>query len=188
MRIASLWGYPLRVEFSVKYFLSQDIIPLGIFSQLVTWVPYSVLCPSQQLWESTDLLLPHLEHSSGIFGLLRPLRAKKSDQVSWESRRHQDTGGELQLFWKPGWEAHRQSRAPMVNGLTILVIGRSSPQTKRNKRPKGNSKTEFTGLPGNRQRKLYKSELVYPLQRSSLQKVHGRWVPWETLKTWILGN
>lgn len=37
-----------------------------------------------------------------------------------------------------------------------------SPQTKRNKRPKGNSKAEFAGLPGNRQRKLYKSELVYP--------------------------
>lgn len=77
----------------MKYFLSQDTIPLIIFSQLVMWVPYSVLCP-----ESTDLLLPHLGHSSGIFGLLRPLRAKKSNQVSWESRRHQNTGGELQLF------------------------------------------------------------------------------------------
>lgn len=83
----------------MKYFLSRGTpIPLSIFSQLVMLVPYSFLCASQQLWESKDLLLPHLGHSSGIFELLRPLRAKKSDQVSWESRRHQNTGGELQLF------------------------------------------------------------------------------------------
>lgn len=45
----------LRAEFSLKCLVLGTCTPLGLFSQVVIWVPYCVHCLSQRLWESVWL-------------------------------------------------------------------------------------------------------------------------------------